>query len=323
MVAAMPPRARLAQRLMIGVDGSGATSAITAITTEHVGGVFIGGNATALLKNDALKRLQAAGGGIPVAIAVDDEGGRVQRIDDLDGRIPSARVMAATMSLDQVRTLAATRGRQLGARGVTVDIAPVADVSDQPSGSVIGDRSFSDDPRRVALYADAFAAGLRDSGVLPVFKHFPGHGHGTGDSHKGTVSTPPLSSLRTDDLLPYRTLLASAPTAVMVGHLDVPGLTDGRPATLSPPAYQLLRGEMGFTGLVMTDDLGAMKAITARHDLPDAVLEALQAGADMALWTSTAHLDEVLTRLQAAQASGRLPGSDEAVERVLAAKNAC
>lgn len=323
MVAAMPPRARLAQRLMIGVDGSNAAAAISVIAAEHVGGVFIGGNATALLRGGALARVQAAGNGLPVAIAVDDEGGRVQRIDALDGSIPSARVMAASMSLDQVRALAAQRGRELRARGVTIDIAPVADVSDQPSRSVIGDRSFSDDPQRVARYADAFAAGLRDAGVLPVFKHFPGHGHGTGDSHRGTVSTPPLATLLSDDLLPYRTLLSSGPSAVMVGHLDVPGLTGGQPATLSAPAYRLLRGEMGFDGLVMTDDLGAMRAISDRHDLPDAVLDALQAGADLALWTSTAHVDEVLTRLQAEQASGRLPGSDEAVQRVLAAKGAC
>jgi beta-N-acetylhexosaminidase len=323
MVAAMPPRARLAQRLMIGVDGSNPDNAISVIAAEHVGGVFIGGKATALLRGGALGRAQAAGGGLPVAIAVDDEGGRVQRIDTLDGSIPSARIMAATMNLAQVRALAGQRGRELRARGVTIDIAPVADVSDQPSGSVIGDRSFSDDPQRVAQYADAFAAGLRDGGVLPVFKHFPGHGHGTGDSHRGKVSTPPLAALRTDDLLPYRTLLSSGPAAVMVGHLDVPGLTGGQPATLSATTYQLLRGEMGFSGLVLTDDLGAMRAISNQHDLPDAVLDALQAGADMALWTSSARVDEVLTRLEAAQASGRLPGSDESVARVLAAKGAC
>jgi beta-N-acetylhexosaminidase len=323
MVDAMAPRARLAQRLMVGVDGSGAATAVAVIAAEHVGGVFVGGNATALLRNGALNRVQAAGGGVPVAIAVDDEGGRVQRIDTLDGSIPSARVMAATMTPAQVRALAARRGRELRARGVTIDIAPVADVSDQPSGSVIGDRSFSDDPQRVAQFADAFAAGLRDGGVLPVFKHVPGHGHGSGDSHRGTVSTPPLADLRADDLLPYRTLLSAGPSAVMVGHLDVPGLTDGRPATLSAPTYRLLRDELGFDGLVMTDDLGAMKAITNQHDLPDAVLEALRAGADLALWTSTAQVDGVLSRLQAEQAAGRLPGSDEAVQRILAAKGAC
>ena len=111
----------------------------------------------------------------------------------------------------------------------------MADVSDQPASSVIGDRSFSDDPKRVTEYADAFAAGLRDGGVLPVFKHFPGHGHAGGDSHRTSVSTPPLAALRADDLLPYRTLLSSGPVAVMVGHLNVPGLTNGSPPPSAHP----------------------------------------------------------------------------------------
>lgn len=222
--------------------------------------------------------------------------------------------------------MAGQRGRELHARGVTIDIAPVADVSDQPAGSVIGDRSFSDDPQRVAQYADAFATGLRDGGVLPVFKHFPGHGHGTGDSHRTTVSTPPLAALRADDLLPYRTLLSSGPAAVMVGHLDVPGLTGGQPATLGAPTYQLLRGEMGFDGLVMTDDLGAMRAISDRYDLPEAVQVALRAGADVVLWTSDPSPDRiagVLDRLDATATAGRLPGSDQAVARVLRPKGLC
>ena len=119
-----------------------------------------------------------------------------------------------------------------------------------------------------------------------MLKHFPGHGHGSGDSHKGTVVTPPLAQLRTVDLVPYRNLADYGPVAMMVGHLDVPDLTGGVPASISPAAYQLLRTEFGFTGLVLTDDLGAMKAITAQYSLPDAVLKALQAGADEALWSS-------------------------------------
>jgi beta-N-acetylhexosaminidase len=161
--------------------------------------------------------------------------------------------------------------------------------------------------------------------VLPVFKHFPGHGRASGDSHAGLVGTPPLDSLRTDDLVPYRDLLGSGPAAVMVGHLNVPGLTDGLPASLSPAAYRLLRGELGFHGLVMTDDLGAMRAITDRYDIPDAVAAALEAGADVALWTSSDDLDTVLDRLQAAAGTGQLPRSNVAdgAARVLAAKGLC
>ncbi|WP_414710670.1 glycoside hydrolase family 3 N-terminal domain-containing protein [Pseudonocardia sp.] len=323
-VAAMPLRARLAQRLMVGVNPARPDSARAVVASSGVGGVFIGGNATAILQPDALGPMRAASP-LPVAVAVDEEGGRVQRIDQLDGSVPSARVMARTMTPAQVRALGGQRGRELRARGVTVDMAPVLDVDGGPANGAIGDRSFSADPATVVSYAGAFAAGLRDAGVLPVFKHFPGHGRASGDSHASLVSTPPLDALRTDDLVPYRELLGTGPAAVMVGHLNVPGLTGGKPASLSPATYQLLRSELGFQGLVMTDDLGAMRAITDGYALPDAVLAALRAGADVALWTSDGNLGTVLDRLQAAVVSGTLPASnvDEATARILAFKGRC
>jgi beta-N-acetylhexosaminidase len=177
----------------------------------------------------------------------------------------------------------------------------------------------------VKTYATAFAAGLRDAGVQPVLKHFPGHGHGSGDSHKGTVVTPPLAQLRAVDLVPYRDLAGYGPVGVMMGHLDVPDLTGGIPASLSPAAYGLLRGEFAFTGPVVTDDLGAMKAITAQYSLPDAVLKALQAGADQALWSSGGRVDEVLDRLVKAVQAGELPPArvQESVARVLRGKGLC
>ncbi|HEX4249548.1 MAG TPA: glycoside hydrolase family 3 N-terminal domain-containing protein [Pseudonocardia sp.] len=324
MVAALPLRAQLAQRLMVGVNASQPDSARAVVAATGVGGVFIGGKPTAFLRSGALASMRAASQ-LPVSVAVDEEGGRVQRIDQLDGSIPSARVMARTMTPAQVRALGAQRGRELKARGITVDMAPVLDVDGGPAGGAIGDRSFSADPNTVASYAGAFAAGLRDAGVLPVFKHFPGHGRANGDSHAGLVGTPPLASLRTDDLVPYRDLLGAGPAAVMVGHLNVPGLTDGLPASLSPAAYRLLRGELGFHGMVLTDDLGAMRAITDRYDLPDAVVAALEAGADVALWTSTDDLDTVLDRLQAAVGTGQLTRSNvtDGAARVLAAKGVC
>ncbi|WIV61059.1 glycoside hydrolase family 3 N-terminal domain-containing protein [Amycolatopsis nalaikhensis] len=324
LVDGLDVRAQVAQLVIVGVSGDNPATTVSLVRDHQVGGIFIGGNATALLKDHALDAVQAAAR-LPVAVSVDEEGGRVQRIDDLDGDIPSARVLAATKSPEQVRALAAERGRQLRARGVTVDFAPDTDVTDAPDDDVIGDRSFSPDPARVKTYATAFAAGLRDAGVQPVLKHFPGHGHGSGDSHKGTVVTPPLAQLRAVDLVPYQNLAGYGPVAVMVGHLDVPGLTDGVPATLSPAAYRLLRGEFRFTGPVLTDDLGAMKAITAQYSLPDAVLKALQAGADEALWSSGGRVDEVLDRLEKAVASGELPKAkvQESVTRVLRAKGAC
>jgi beta-N-acetylhexosaminidase len=327
-VAALSPRDRLAQRLVVGVDAANPAAVVEMVRATQVGGIFVGGDATALLQNQALQRVQAASQ-LPVAVSVDDEGGRVQRIDALDGQLPSARRMAARSTPEQVRALAAKRGRALAARGVTVDFAPTVDVGNQPANAVIGDRSFGADPEVVIRYAGAFADGLRDAGLLPVLKHFPGHGHASGDSHQGRVTTPPLAQLRATDLRPYADLLRTGPVAVMVGHLDVPELTDGLPASLTPAAYRLLRDDYAFDGMVVTDDLGAMKAVTGTFTLPEAVERALAAGADAALWSSGTDgvpgVDALLGTLEKALAEGRLDGAenDRAVARVLAAKGVC
>ncbi|MGH3568291.1 MAG: glycoside hydrolase family 3 N-terminal domain-containing protein [Pseudonocardia sp.] len=322
-VEAMAPRARLAQRLMVGVDAGDPSGAVEMVQDAQVGGIFLGGNATRLLRGRALRAV-AAVARVPVAVAVDDEGGRVQRIDDLDGELPSARRMARRSS-EQVRELGRARGVALRDRGVTMNLAPTVDLGGQPAGAVIGDRAFSTDPDVVSRYAGAFATGLRDAGVFPVLKHFPGHGRADGDSHRGRVTTPPLAQLRGADLRPYTDLLGDGATGVMVGHLDVPGLTEGLPSSLTPQVYALLRDDYGFDGLVLTDDLGAMKAVTGTFALPAAVLRALDAGADMALWSSGGPVSPVLDGLERALSDGRLDpvANDRAVARVLAAKGVC
>jgi beta-N-acetylhexosaminidase len=160
-----------------------------------------------------------------------------------------------------------------------------------------------------------------------VLKHFPGHGRANGDSHKGRVTTPPLAEMRDDDLRPYATLLgqggplADGRTGVLVGHLDVPGLTKDLPSSLTPEVYGLLRDEIGFDGLVVTDDLGAMDAVTDEFTLPQAVERALRAGADMALWSSGGRITPVLDHLERANLDPA--ANDVAVTRVLRAKRVC
>ncbi|OZM83379.1 glycoside hydrolase family 3 N-terminal domain-containing protein [Pseudonocardia sp. MH-G8] len=324
VVAAMSPRDRLAQRLMVGVDAADPTGTGEDVRSTQVGGIFLPGNATDLLTDQALRGVQAMSR-IPLAVAVDDEGGRVQRLDDLDGDLPSARAMAARLTVDEVRELGEERGRAQVARGVTMNLAPTVDITGR--SAAIGDRAFGDDPAEVAEYAAAFAEGQRAAGVYTVLKHFPGHGRADGDSHKGRVATPPLDALRDADLQPYATLLgpdgplADGRTGVLVGHLDVPGLTDELPSSLSPPVYALLRGDYGFDGLVLTDDLGAMDAITDEFTLPEAVEQALIAGADMALWSSGGRVTPVLDHLEQAQLDPR--ATEEAVTRILKAKRVC
>jgi beta-N-acetylhexosaminidase len=318
----LPARDKLAQLLMVGVRDAADAKAV--VTTYHVGGIMIGSKTDlSMLTDGALAQLAAGAGPLPLAVSVDEEGGRVSRLKSLIGPSPSARQLAQTQTVDQVYNLALDRGRQMKDLGITIDFAPVVDVTDGPADSVIGDRSFSGDPNIVTAYAGAYARGLRDAGVLPVLKHFPGHGHASGDSHKNGVVTPPLPDLQNSDLVPYRTLVTTAPVGVMIGHMQVPGLTGDDPASLSPAAVQLLRDGAGygappFDGPVFSDDLSSMAAISDRYSVSDAVLRSLQAGIDVALWVTTDEVPAVLDRLEKALAAGELktPGVDASVARV-------
>src|SRR5271156_3431261 len=319
--AALPAREKLAQLLMVGVrDGDDAKAVVT---TYHVGGIFIGSWTDLKMLGPNLVKNLSASTALPVAVSVDEEGGRVARLSKLIGPAPSAKALALMHTPDEVYGMALDRGHRMRGLGVTVDFAPDVDVTDAPDDTVIGDRSFGSDPAKVTEYAGAYAKGLRDAGLLPVLKHFPGHGHGSGDSHTGGVVTPPLSQLQNDDLVPYRTLVTAAPVGVMVGHLQVPELTGTDPASLSRAAVQLLRTGTGykgpaFDGPVFTDDLSSMAAIKDRYSVPDAVLRALQAGNDVALWVTTDEVPAVLDRLEKAVAAGELtmPNVDASVLRI-------
>jgi beta-glucosidase-like glycosyl hydrolase len=324
--AALPLRQKLAQLLMVGVKDIDDARAV--VKDYAVGGIMIASwTNLSMLTDGALHQLQAAPGPLPLAVSVDEEGGRVQRLKGQLGDQPSPRVLARNHSPQEVHDLALTRGILMRNWGITIDFAPVVDVTDEADGEVIGDRSFGNTPELVTEYAGAYAQGLRDAGLLPVLKHFPGHGHGSGDSHLGDVRTPPLSELQADDLVPYQTLTTDAPVAVMVAHLEVPDLTTDQPTSLTPAAYELLRngryGGPAFNGLIFTDDLSSMKAITAHFGVADAVLRALQAGADVALWTSTNQVPAVLDRLEQAVNDNELDQSrvEDALRHVGAAKH--
>lgn len=193
--------------------------------------------------------------GLPLGaiLAADEEGGLVQRYAAVAGVIPSAQDQSATMSTDEVHDLYLEHGRKLRRLGVDMGLAPVVDVG---TGAGIGSRSYGADPDVVARYAAAAAAGYRDAGILPVLKHFPGHGRVSQDSHQGLAIGPSLSEVRRVDLVPYEQLLSEPRTGVLVGHVQTPGLDSG-PATFSRAAITgLLREELGFRGIVVSDALG-------------------------------------------------------------------
>ncbi|QCQ92591.1 glycoside hydrolase family 3 N-terminal domain-containing protein [Rhodococcus sp. SGAir0479] len=323
-LSSLSGRQKLAQLLTVGVTGTADARAV--VESEQIGGIFIGSwTDEAMLANREVVQVADASS-VPLMVTIDEEGGRVSRIDELFGPDPSAREVARTKTPEQTYQMALDRGRRLNELGITVNFAPDVDVSSQPDDAVIGDRSWSDDPQVVTEYADAYARGMRDAGILPVLKHFPGHGSASGDSHTGAVTTPPLDQLQKSDLVPYRELVDTG-VGVMLGHLSVPGLTkDGLPASLSPEPVALLREGTGygappFTGPIFTDDLSGMKAITDRFDIAEAVEQALASGVTVALWLTTDDVPRVLDHLEEAVASGRLP-ADQVDRSVLTAARA-
>jgi beta-N-acetylhexosaminidase len=327
LVASLSLRQKLAQLLNVGVTGT--DDALSIVQNEEIGGIFVGSwTDQSMLTNREVPQVASASK-LPLMVTIDEEGGRVSRVADILGPDPSARETAQTMTVEQTYQMALERGRGLKDLGITVNYAPDVDVSSQPDDSVIGDRSYSDDPQTVVAYAGAYAQGMRDAGIFPVIKHFPGHGSASGDSHRGEVTTPPLQDLIASDLIPFRELSGTG-VGVMMGHLEVPGLTEpGTPASISPAAVALLRDGAGygaapFTGPVFTDDLSGMQAITDRYDIADAVQAALVAGVDQALWLTTDDVPRVLDHLEQAVASGELPQArvDQAVVTVATAKGA-
>ena len=327
LLASLSTRQKLAQLLNVGVTGT--DDALAIVASEQIGGIFVGSwTDQSMMTNREVPQVASASK-IPLMVTIDEEGGRVSRVEDILGPDPSARETAETMTVEQTYQMALERGRGLKDLGITVNYAPDVDVSSQPDNSVIGDRSYSDDPATVIAYAGAYAQGMRDAGIFPVIKHFPGHGSASGDSHTGAVTTPPLEDLMNSDLVPFRELVNTG-VGVMIGHLEVPGLTEpGVPASISPAAVSLLRDGVGygaapFTGPIFTDDLSGMQAITDRYDIADAVQAALVAGVDQALWLTTDDVPRVLDQLEGAVASGALPQArvDQAVVTVAQAKGA-
>jgi beta-N-acetylhexosaminidase len=326
-------RDKIAQLLIVG--SSDVASASHLLKDMHVGGIIVGvGGAKGLLDKAALAQVKAAAPIVPI-IAIDQEGGAQSRLTLVDPSYapPTAEAMGS-MTTDQVTTIAKDAGSRIAALGINVDFAPVADVigTDGAVQYPLKARSFGSDKANVTLKAQAFATGILASGILPVFKHFPGHGKAVGatagaNSDKQPVTTPPLADLRKDDLVPYESLLKLNPAGVMMGNLTVPGLAPADlPTSLNPAAVDLLRKDYGYSGIVFTDDLLDAKSITQYHpDIADAVSLAIKAGVDAPLMGAIGDdkIAAILDKVEAMVASGSITQVqlDTALGHVLAFKS--
>jgi len=227
-------------------------------------------------------------------VLIDQEGGRVQRLGPPHWpKYPTGRAYAEIAANDP---LAGREMARLGARliaedlrklGINVDCAPVLDVPVRGAHDIIGDRAYGDTVERIAVLGRAFAEGLTAGGVLPVIKHIPGHGRATADSHLDLpVVDTPRDALETD-FRPFR-MLSDMPMA-MTAHVVYSAIDAKRPATTSPAALKLIREDLGFSGLIMSDDL-SMKAL--RGDFAGRARRALSAGCDVVLHCN-GHMDEM------------------------------
>jgi len=261
-----------------------------------------------------------------VLIAIDEEGGDVTRLAHLTGSpYPGNAALGAVDDLDLTRSVYAAIGADLVQAGINLDLAPTIDVNSDDDNPIIGTRSFGSEPLRVARHSAAAIEGLQSAGVAACAKHFPGHGATAVDSHLElpTVDVP-QSLLRERDLPPFAAVIAAGTQAIMTAHIRVPELTGDDPATFSRAVLtDLLRGEYGFRGVVITDALEMKGAAQAAGGIAPAAVRALAAGADLlciGAQVDLALVEAIAAEIVAAVGDGRLELGrlEEAGERTAA-----
>jgi beta-N-acetylhexosaminidase len=257
--------------------------------------------------------------GIPLFVAVDQEGGDIASAPWVAPE-PAAAAVGRSGDTEEARRIAATMGHQLLRAGINTDLAPVVDTG---HGAAIGNRSFGNDPRLVARMGAAAVGGFREAGVVSSAKHFPNHGPATSDSHESLpVIRHDDKELENRDLPPFRAAIDAGVPMVMVGHLLYPAIDPERPASLSEDAINMLRGDLGFDGVVVTDDL-AMAGAKGGGPVADAAVKAVGAGADLLIISSAPQEQaDAYDAVVGAVRSGDIPRSriEESVGRLLAVK---
>lgn len=301
----------------------------------HLGGVILYSSSGNIENNSqvaaliaSIQRAAGAEGGVPLFVSIDQEGGQVARLTEGVTLFPGNMTLGATGNEMLSAQSAAVTARELRALGITMNFAPVVDVNSNPANPVIGIRSFGSSPEDVARLGVAQIAPYRESGVVCVAKHFPGHGDTDVDSHIGLpIVNHDRARLEAVELYPFRAMVRGGVPAVMTAHVEVPALDPtGLPATLSAPILDLLRNEIGFSGLIVTDSMG-MGAIVKGWGIEEASILSFLAGADILLYgADTGHepgeQDGIYQALLAAVKSGRIPMTrlDDSVRRILEAK---
>ena len=301
-----------------GFEGPTAPDWVRRRIDEGLGGVVL--YAWNVESREQLRNLtsELRAGRAELLVGIDEEGGDVTRLEAATGSsYPGNAALGVVDDVDLTERVASSMATELAEVGVDLDFAPVADVNTNPQNPVIGIRAFGDEPELVSRHVAAFVRGLQAGGVAACAKHFPGHGDTSEDSH---LSLPVVASLEEAALLPFRAAVEAGALSLMTAHIVVRSLGE-TPATMSRAIlHELLRDELGFDGMVMTDAL-EMKAISGNVGVEEGAVRAIVAGAD-ALCLGHDLFDESVERVRdalvAAVRSGRISEErlGEAVGRV-------
>lgn len=339
----VPLEVQLGQLLTVGFRGATADEAapfIERIRRYHLGGIWLTdadspmGRAPGNVRSpDQLRQLIAdlqSAARVPLLVTIDVEGGTVNRLKEEFGfpRFPAPQDVGERDDLAYTREQATQMARMLRELGINMNLAPVVDLNTNPDNPIIGrrGRAYSADPSVVIRHAAAFIRAHHEQNIMCVLKHFPGHGSSTTDSHLGMVDV--TTTWSEADLAPYRALLAEGLVdAVLSAHVFLRQYDDTAPATLSPRIMTgLLREELGFDGVVLTDDMN-MGAIGRYFSPADALARAMNAGVDIILHGNVLHYDEhivekTIGQMHALVESGAVPRERvrESYERVMRLK---
>ena len=283
--------ARVGGLLAIGFDGTTIEQAPAHVIGGLAGAVLFKRNIRSAAQTRTLvDGLQASvpKNSPPLVVAIDEEGGTVSRIGRIGTWMPSAMSLGAAGDPALTESVYLAIGEELSALGITMDLAPVADLNTNPRNPVIGARAFGDRPGDVATHVAAAIRGLHASGVQAAVKHFPGHGDVPVDSHLGLpVSSHALERLRALELVPFAAAVAAGVDAVLVAHIWFSAFEPARqPATMSRTVMrELLREELGFDGVICTDCM-QMRAVSDSYEPGEAAVRAVAAGADLVLFSN-------------------------------------
>ncbi|MEH7225025.1 beta-N-acetylhexosaminidase [Bacillus sp. JJ1566] len=320
---------KMGQMLMVGVNGYFMDNSTKQMITDyHVGGfVILGSNVRDELELrkliETLKETNKTNNH-PLLLAIDEEGGRITRFPENVSKLPSNQKVGQLNNQDLSYKIGGLLAEKVAYFGFNMNFAPVLDVNSNPRNRVIGDRSFSSNPQVVSKLGIKTMQGIRDNGVIPVIKHFPGHGDTFVDSHLGLPTLPhDQERLRSIELHPFANAIKEKADVVMTAHILLPKLDASNPATISKAVItELLRKELGFEGVVITDDL-TMGAIAKHHTVGEAAVKSVLAGSDILL---IAHhhpkAKEAIEALGKAVADGEISEKriNESVYRILALK---